>query len=217
MKKKGPHQEVVRNVKVLKKKPVEQRRPDELSQETLRRLQIAYDQSIVYAQELNEEMVGRKRAEGELRKGQTILMAQAENLEEANTALKVLLRHREQDKAELEEKVLSNVRVLILPQIEALRNTRLDPRQKALLEIVESHLTNIVSPFLTKLSSTYSGLTPREIQTANLIKEGKTTKEIAAFSNVSTRAVEFHRNNIRAKLGLKNKKANLRSYLLSLQ
>jgi DNA-binding CsgD family transcriptional regulator len=58
--------------------------------------------------------------------------------------------------------------------------------------------------------------TPTQIQVANLVKEGKTTKEIAELLNSSTRAVEFHRENVRARLDLKNKKTNLRSYLLSL-
>ena len=82
--------------------------------------------------------------------------------------------------------------------------------------IVESSLNEIVSPFLHKLSSKYLGLTPREIQVAGLVKEGKTTKEIAEFLNISTNAVDFHRKRVRDKLGLRNRKANLRTHLLSL-
>ena len=196
--------------------PAGNRSANESPEETVRRLQIAYDQAIIYAEELSEETKVRKQAEGDLRERQAALMAQAKHLEEANTALKVLLRHREADKSELEEKVLSNVKALVFPYVEALKNTRLDPKQKAIVELIETHLENIVSPFLTTLNATYSGLTPREIQIADLVKEGKTTKEIAALINVSSRAVEFHRYNIRVKLGLRKKKANLRSYLLSL-
>lgn len=189
---------------------------DRVLEETLRRLQIAYDQSIVYAHALKEEIKVRKQAEGRLGERQAALINQASHLEEANTALRVLLRHREADKSELEQKVLSNVKELILPYIEALKNTRLDAKQKAIVGLIENHLENIVSPFLNALHSRYTGLTPREIQIAGLIKEGKTTKDIAALINVSPRAVEFHRYNIRIKLGLQNQKTNLRSYLLSL-
>jgi DNA-binding CsgD family transcriptional regulator len=55
-----------------------------------------------------------------------------------------------------------------------------------------------------------------QIQIADLVKAGKSTKEISELLNLSDRAIEFHRNNIRNKLGLKNKKINLQSYLLSL-
>ncbi|MBP6939886.1 MAG: helix-turn-helix transcriptional regulator, partial [Deltaproteobacteria bacterium] len=85
-----------------------------------------------------------------------------------------------------------------------------------LLEILESNLNDIVSPFLKKLSSQYLNLTPTEIQVANLIREGKSTKEIAEVLTISERAIEFHRNNIRDKLGLKKSKTNLRSYLMTL-
>jgi len=192
------------------------KRAEEVLRETIRQQQRAYDQAIIYAEQLNKQIRVRKQAEKALQEREAALKAQAHKLEEVNTALKVLLRRRKKDKTDLEEKVLSNVKELVLPYVQTLRNTRLDAKQMAYVGIIESNLSSIVSPFLQKLSSKYLGLTPKEIQVAGLVKEGKTSKEIAELLNVSASAVEFHRENIRAKLGLKNKKANLRSYLLSL-
>jgi len=76
-------------------------------------------------------------------------------------------------------------------------------------------LQNIISPFTHKLATKYLNLTNREIQVANLIKEGKTTKEIVEILNVSASAISVHRFHIRKKLGLK-KMQNLCSYLSSL-
>jgi PAS domain S-box-containing protein len=195
----------------------ERKRAEEILRETVYQQQLAYDQAIIYGEQLNKQIRVRKRAEEALRKRKEELKAQARNLEEMNTALKVLLKHREEDKSELEEKVLANVKELVLPYVEALKNTKLGGKQVAYASIIESHLNDIISPFLRKLSSKHRGLTPKEIQVAGFIKAGKTTKEIAGLLNASVRAVEFHRENIRSKLGLKNKKANLRSYLLTLQ
>jgi PAS domain S-box-containing protein len=163
------------------------------------------------------DITQRKRAEKALRQRKEELKAHARSLEEVNTALKVLLSRRKKDKAEHEEKVLANVKELILPYLKTLRNTRLDAKQMAYTSIIESHLNEIVSPFLRSLSSKYMGLTRREIQVASHVKEGKTNKEIAELFNVSVRAVEAHRENIRAKLGLKHQPVNLRSYLLSFE
>jgi PAS domain S-box-containing protein len=165
---------------------------------------------------LKREIEERRLAEQTLLHKEEELQIKSMSLEEANTALKVLLKRGEQDRTELEEKVLVNVRELALPYLEKLKACSLTDRQKAYVQLLESSLGDIVSPFLRRISTQYLCLTPTEIQVANLVREGKSTKEIAELLTTSRRAVEFHRNNIRDKLGLKNKKTNLRSYLLSL-
>jgi PAS domain S-box-containing protein len=162
------------------------------------------------------DITRRKRAEEALKKREQELEAKTSNLEEVNVALKVLLKRREEDKTELEENVLSNIKQLVFPYVEKMKKTSLTIDQAGCVNIIETNLNKIVSPFLHRLHSQYSNFTPREIQIANLIREGKTTKEIAELLNSSQGAIDFHRNNIRHKLGLKNKKTNLRSYLLSL-
>ncbi|MBN2466808.1 MAG: PAS domain S-box protein [Deltaproteobacteria bacterium] len=163
------------------------------------------------------DITKRKQAERVLKEREEELEVKSSNLEEVNTALMVLLRRRDEDKRELEDKVLVNMKELALPYIEKIGQGNLDARQRSYLEILESNLDDIISPFARTLSSKYLNLTPTEIQVANLIKQGKTSKEIAELWNLSSRTVEFHRDNIRRKLQIKNRKTNLRSYLLSLQ
>jgi PAS domain S-box-containing protein len=158
----------------------------------------------------------RKKMEEALRKRERELEEQSRNLEDANTALRVLLKRREEDRAELEEKVICNTRELIVPYIENLKITQVDSHQRNQLTILERHINEIVSPFLRTLSSKYPNLTPMEIKVITFIREGRTTKEIAELLKLSARTVDVHRDNIRKKLGLKNRKANLRSHLLSL-
>ncbi|MGD9505467.1 MAG: helix-turn-helix transcriptional regulator [Syntrophobacteraceae bacterium] len=136
-------------------------------------------------------------------------------LEELNTALKVLLRHRDEDKKELEETVLSNIRSLINPYIEKLRQSGLNSDQRTYLGILESHLAEVASPIPKKLSRELLDLTPTELQVAAYIREGKKTREIADLLQLSENTIIFHRYNIRTKLDLKNKKKNLRSFLQS--
>jgi PAS domain S-box-containing protein len=157
----------------------------------------------------------RKRAEAALKEREKELERKSVNLEEANAALKVLLKLREEDKKGVESAVLANVEKLALPYLEKLKNTCLTDNQATFLSIIEQNLNHIISPFLQKMSSGYSHFTPTEIQIANLIKNGKTSKEIALCLNIATATVHSHRNDIRSKLGLSNKKVNLGSYLLS--
>jgi PAS domain S-box-containing protein len=156
------------------------------------------------------DITERKKAEEELK-------VKSRSLEEVNAALKVLLKQRDHDKEELEEKILYNVKKLVLPYLDRLKERRLDDEQKTYLEVLETNLKNIISPFVQKMVYVYSNFTASEILVANFIREGKTIKEIARISGVSENAVNRHRQSIRNKLGLNKRKVNLKAYLMSMK
>jgi len=141
----------------------------------------------------------------------------ARHLKEVTSALKVLSRQREVDRQELERVILSNIKELVEPCIGKLKRSGLTSYQSRLLSTLETRLNEIASPFIKSLSDQHSGLTPMEVRVAELIREGKTTKQVAELLHVSENAILFHRHNLRTKLGLKSKKINLISFLQSIE
>jgi PAS domain S-box-containing protein len=165
------------------------------------------------------DVTSQKRAEKKLMRMHDALEEKVEErtteLQEVNIALEVLLKKRENDKKKFEDKVAYSIKEILTPHIELLKKTHLDKHQKVYLEILEENFREIASPFMSMLSDNMRKLTRTEIQIVNLIKQNKITKEIADLMGVSTRTVETHRDNIRKKFGIKNKKVNLRSFLLN--
>ncbi len=144
------------------------------------------------------------------------LVSKTKSLEDTNTALKVLLKYRDEETKKVEDSYTSNIRELIMPYVEKLKKTRLEDRQQLFLDIVEENLNAILSPFLKNVSMKFSNFTPQEIEIASHIRIGKTTKDIAELMNLSPGTINTHRNNIRKKLGLNNINVNLTAYLKSL-
>lgn len=165
--------------------------------------------------ELQREIIDRMETERVLREREVDLEMEKGNLQETNTALKVLLRRREVDKQEFEEQVMCNVKEFVLPYLDKLKELTVDERQKAYMSILESNLSDITSAFSRRLSLDYYNLTPAERKTANFIRQGKTTREIASLLGLSPRTVEAYRSNIRNKLRIQGQKVNLRTFLLS--
>ena len=163
-----------------------------------------------------EDISERKNAEESLKKREAELETKSVNLEEVNTALKVLLRHRDEEKNALENAILLNLRELVLPYVDKLKGAHMSEKQMAYVGLIESGLNEIISPFLRKMSDIHSRFSSTQIQIIDLIKNGKTTKEIAELLHIGKATVDSHRNNIRKKLGIGNQKINLRTYLLSL-
>jgi PAS domain S-box-containing protein len=145
------------------------------------------------------------------------LEIKSQHLVELNATLKVLLRQRDDDKNELEDRICLNVKMLIIPTIEKLRKFVSNSSYTSYLDLLESNLLQIVSPFSMSLSTALHNLTFSEIEVANLIRAGKISRDIAVLLNISKDTVDSHRQNIRKKLGLNAKKQNLQSYLLALK
>jgi DNA-binding NarL/FixJ family response regulator len=133
-----------------------------------------------------------------------------------NMALDVLLEKREQDKKNVADAIMKNLDKTVLPYIDRLKHCNRRQDAEELAPIIEANIKKSVSPFTSSFSAVYMTLTPTEIQVADFIKAGKTSKEIAGILNISARSVNFHRNNIRKKLHIHGSKTNLRTFLLSI-
>jgi DNA-binding CsgD family transcriptional regulator len=164
----------------------------------------------------HENITPLMQAHRDLAANEQNLRDQTEKLAESNIALKVLLEHRQKDRIHLEENMLSNVRTLILPYIQQLMETRLGKRERTMVEIIEERLNEITSPFLNRLVGLNTILTPQEIKVATMVREGRSSAEIADVLQISVSAIDFHRKQVRKKLGLTGAATNLRSYLLGL-
>lgn len=157
-------------------------------------------------QKLREEVVRRTETAKELR-------LKTERLKELNTAMRVLLDKRNEDRLRSEENIRVNLVQLIEPYLDRLDNSELSSEQRQLLDVIRMNLVEVAGSPMPELSAKYYIFSPTELQVANLIRNGKTTKDMARILNISPRTVESYRNSIRNKLGLKNKKVNLKTYL----
>lgn len=162
---------------------------------------------------IDVDLSEQKKVEEKLKIAQNELEVKTKNLEESNTALKVLLEHHEREKKLMEKNIVSSFKTLVLPYLEKIKVNTSDERIKTYIDIVETNISEIAKPFTNQINEYFSRLTPTEIQIINLINENKTAKDIAGILNISETTVFFHRRNIRNKLGIRNKKTNLRSFV----
>lgn len=163
-----------------------------------------------------ESRVARRTAQ--LSAANDDLQERERELEEANAALSVLLGKLENSRQEFEDQILRQITGLVLPHVLKLKR-RLAGQEadEALVEIVEANLKQVTSSFANRLTSVLKNLTPAEAEIALMVINGQTTKDIARALSRDKSTIDFHRNNIRKKLGLSHRGVNLRSHLLSLQ
>ena len=177
---------------------------------------------------LHHEIVERERVEALLQQKHDVmeqkvaertaeLMEKSRHLEEVNQALKAMLDHRELERRAIEENMAVNLKKYVSPYLEQMKQSVEGEAARTSLSIVETNLKELVVPNRSSLSSKYIDMTPSEIKVTDLIRQGKGSKEIAEHLNLSISTVSNFRHGIRKKLGLNNKKTNLRTYLATLE
>jgi len=152
------------------------------------------------------------KAEADLRTAHKEIQREHQALQEANIALRAVLSRLEEEKQEIRASILANIQKIIMPIVFELE-LEVSGRQRSYVTLLRQSLQEIASPFLTQLSRDHMQLTPVEIAISTMIRNGLSTKEIAQLRCISPATVRRHRENIRRKLGLKNRKANLATYL----
>jgi PAS domain S-box-containing protein len=168
-------------------------------------------------EQLLDELERRKRTETLLKERENELEDRSARLENMNITLRTILEQRDQDRKILEQRIAANVNELIKPLMDKLRKARTEVQRASCLDLIESSIEKIVSPFTHNLTGDSARLTATEIQIASCIGQGMRSKEIAALLKLSKGTIDFHRNNMRRKLGISNKKTSLRTHLLSCQ
>lgn len=167
--------------------------------------------------ELQAESEERKKTGYALHKSEARLAQEKKELEEVNTTLRVLLKKGAEEQKLIKERMIANINQLILPQLQDMKKDALTEKQQMALDLIESNLASLTSPFLLNISHFTLRLTPMEVKIAYFVKEGKTSKEIAANLNLSKDTINIHRKNIRKKIGITGKTQNLRTMLMSLE
>lgn len=138
-----------------------------------------------------------------------------EAIEQKNFALREILEQIEIEKKKIKDDIALNVEEVLIPALTKIRRkgTKLD---KQYIDVLENNLKDLTSSFGMNVSEKRLKLSPREVEIANLIKNGLSSKEICAMLNISFKTIETHRNKIRKKLGIIRKDINLTTYLQSL-
>jgi DNA-binding CsgD family transcriptional regulator len=154
--------------------------------------------AIEYVRDISKPSIEDKAVDNLKRR----IQFQDRSLKERDAVVEYLLRRSGDAERKLAKVVSANVEVLIVPLISDIKSRCRDPEMRADLELLEERLLSITSPFLQSLSAVSDRLSHRELEVAALIREGKSSKDIADRFGISEKAIDFHRMNLRRKLGI---------------
>ncbi len=146
------------------------------------------------------------------------LQEQKKDLEEKNVALREILSQIEIEKRDMKKNIRSTAEKVICPLLQKLRAGHLEERERIkYIEMIETNLMELYSPFPRNIADGSLKLSPREIEISIMIKNGLSNKEIAELLHLSVLTIERHRHNVRRKLGIVNMRINLTTYLRNMQ
>ncbi|GFM34402.1 response regulator [Desulfovibrio subterraneus] len=191
--------DILSAVKIALHKSAEEKKRDQKSREMEKTVE-------AHTEKLGKEVATREMAERELQQ-------KSDHLQDANKALTSLLEARDAEKRALEESILVNIKKYVVPYVEMIKSQTSDTGVLETVNFLEDALQKAVSPASKTLFAKYLDLTPQESRIADLIRQGKKTKDIADILNLAPSSISTHRYSIRRKLGLLNSSTNLETFL----
>lgn len=139
-----------------------------------------------------------------------------EKIHNLETTVRVISNVWCREKTAIYKWIENSINLNIKPYIEKIKTSKDVQKIDNIIKDIEENTVDIVQAVSGFTSINMKTFTPSESQIIYLIRQGKSSKEIARILNVSTNAISFHRSNIRKKLNIVNKKTNLRTCLSSI-
>jgi len=129
-----------------------------------------------------------------------------------NTALKQVLRNVEEERQELKDELVQQVREEVLPTVERIALEDSPLVRQAYRSALEEKIADmgVTAPESANL---FARLTPREMDICRLIQQSWQGRAIAEELGISFETLQTHRKNIRRKLGLKGGPISLSAFV----
>ncbi len=130
--------------------------------------------------------------------------------------LQEVLKQGDRSAGEIERTLLAQVRNILRLELGAGVNRPPADRLGRATHFLEKHLSDAMSAVAGRLAVWCETLSPVELMVASLVDDNMSTRKIAELIGLKEPSVKEATKIIREKLGLKDKKVTLRSYLRSL-
>jgi PAS domain S-box-containing protein len=163
----------------------------------------------------NELEVRIERRTRELTDTNKRLTDERTTLRDRTVALREVLQQVEEGKQSLARQTQANVNKIAIPILESMEAIAGEPLCYQ-TRLLRSCLEDICCPLALALDKKLPSLSPREHEICQFVRNGLSSKEIAASFRTSEQTVLKQRKTIRRKLGLKHTKTNLASHLRTL-
>lgn len=147
---------------------------------------------------------------------QKTLVEKMREIERHNQELQTLMRQSSDDQMELEENALHNIQTLLKPLVRLMKGEIQTPVQRGWIDGLNARIDTLTKDLAPRRDLHRYRLTPQETRIAGLIRNGVRSGAIADQLGLSVRTVEFYRGRLRAKLGIRGRRRNLRTTLLAI-
>lgn len=144
-------------------------------------------------------------------------LQEKQRLEEMNITLRTVLSSIHSERDRRCEELSDHLRHFLLPALRQLTREQEPASRQAVIDIirqdVEQVLENVLHDERSPAETGLRKLTLTELKICRLIQAGHSSKEIAALLHISPETVQTHRKNIRRKLGVRGRDAQLAVHL----